>query len=411
MPNTTHTAKPNPPFPEVGKFARKARLYRQKYAFYFEEVQKQETSYITVADENKLNFCTYSYLGLINHPDIINGAMKALIKYGCGTHGVRLLGGNLSIYRELERAIAGFCQREEAMLLTSGFLTNQTVIRTLVRPGDVIYCEARNHASIMDGCKLANAEIKTFHHKDVSQLKCMLQAELTQRRKLIVADAVFSMDGDILDLPQYLQLRNQFANTYLMVDEAHSIGVLGTHGKGIEEHFNIPPAQGIDIKMGTLSKAIPGNGGFIAAKRELIDYLRYHVRGYIFTATLSPITAGAALATFGVLEREAKQRIEKLWDNVHHLRRRLRENDIATTNSCSPITGVLIGNEALAFSVAQACFDQGLFVMPVAYPAVARGAERIRLNVHCNHTFAQIDQAVKILANTVHNALGQRKAS
>ncbi len=398
-------------FPEVESFAKKALKYKSKYSFYFEEVEQQEKCHITIANQNKLNFCTYSYLGLINHPGIINGALKALIKYGCGTHGVRLLGGNLSIYAELENALAKFCQRESAMVLSSGFLTNQTVIRALVRPGDVIYCEARNHASIIDGCKLASAEVKTFKHSNIEALEKSLQAENDVRRKLIIADAVFSMDGDILDLPAYLKLRDSVNNTYLMVDEAHSIGVLGENGKGIEEHFNISPEQGIDIKMGTLSKAIPGNGGYIAGNKALIEYLRFHVRGYIFTAALAPTTAGASLAALKVIEDEGKQRIEKLWRNVKHLRLRLAEHGIATTASRSPITGVLIGDEELAFEIAQRCFDQDLFVMPVAYPAVPRRSERIRLNVHCDHTLEQIDIAVTILSDVMQGVLGHKKAS
>jgi len=398
-------------FPEVESFAKKAMKYKDKFSFYFEEVQKQESSHITLADQRLLNFCTYSYLALIDHPNVVNGAMKALIKFGCGTHGVRLLGGNLSIYRELERTIARFCQRDEAMVLTSGFLTNQTVIRALVRPGDVIYCEARNHASIIDGCKLANAEVKTFKHNDVDSLMQNLQAEDDDRRKLIVADAVFSMDGDILDLPVYLKIRDSIKNTYLMVDEAHSIGVLGNNGRGIEEHFHIDPDKGIDIKMGTLSKAIPGNGGFISARSELIEFLRFHTRGYIFTATLSPITAGAAIAALNVIENEGETRLKTLWRNVNHLRARLAERGIVTTASRSPITGVLIGDEELAFAVAQACFDRGVFVMPVAYPAVARRSERIRMNVTCNHTLQQIDTAVEVLSDVMQETMGQRKAS
>ena len=398
-------------FQEVESFVKKTAKYRKKYSFYFEEVQQQESNHITVANKRLLNFCTYSYLALIDHPDIIAGAEKALSKFGCGTHGVRLLGGNLSIYQELEQTIAKFCRRDAAMIFTSGFLTNQTVIRALVRPGDVIYCEARNHASIIDGCKLANAEVKHFNHNDVDGLIKSLQGEDDARRKLIVADAVFSMDGDVLNLPVYLQIRDKFKNTYLMVDEAHSIGVLGENGKGIEEHFHIHPNNGVDIKMGTLSKAIPGNGGFIAASSKLIEYLRFHARGYIFTAALSPITAGAAIAALNVIEKEGKERLLTLWPNVNHLRARLSEHGIETTPSRSPITGVLIGDEELAFAIAQACFDRGLYVMPVAHPAVARRSERIRMNVTCNHTLEQIDTAVEILSEVMQELMGMRKAS
>lgn len=411
MLNPIETSTVSRHLPEVALFAKKAAKYRQRYAHYFEEVTSQHGSTITVAGQEKLNFCTYSYLGLVEHPAVKNGAMKALLQYGCGTHGVRLLGGNLKLYRELERKIAGFCGREDAMLLTSGFLTNQTVIRALVRPGDIIFCEERNHASIIDGCKLASSEVSLFKHNEPDVLARRIAAQPCERRKLIVADAVFSMDGDILDLPEYLQIRDSFANTFLMVDEAHSIGVLGASGKGIEEHFGVAPGCGVDIKMGTLSKAIPGNGGFIAADHSIIDFLRYHTRGYIFTAALSPATAGAAIASLEVIENEGRDRIRLLWRNVNYLREALAAYDIKTTPSRSPITGVLIGNEDKAFDVSRVCFDNGLFVLPVAYPAVPRGSERIRLNVHCDHSLTEIDSAVSILACALQEVLNKRSRS
>lgn len=396
---------------EVDLFTKKFANYKRQFSHYFEEVTAQSGSTIAVAGKDMLNFCTYSYLGLFDHPEVKKGAQKALLKFGCGTHGVRLLGGNLSLYRELEKGIAKFCRREDAMLFTSGFLTNQTVIRALVRPGHVIYSEKRNHASIIDGCKLANAEVINFCHRDVNALEQSIAQQPAERRKIIVADAVFSMDGDILDLPAYLDIRDRYPNTFLMIDEAHSIGVLGKSGKGIEEHFNINPMNGVDLLMGTLSKAIPGNGGFIAANQDLINFLRFHVRGYIFTAALAPPTAGAALASLSVIEAEGRPRIAKLWRNVHYLRDRLAEYQIKTSPSQSPITGVLIGNERKAFAVSAYCFDQGLFVLPVAYPAVPRGSERIRLNVHCNHTFNEIDRAVEILAKGMSEVLGESGVS
>jgi len=385
-------------FPEVELFSKKAGKYKRCFAHYFDEVTAQEGSCISIGGERKLNFCTYSYLGLLDHPEVKKGALRAMLKYGCGTHGVRLLGDNLSLYNELEKRLARFSKRQDAMLFSSGYLANQTVIRALVRPGDVIYCEQRSHASIVDGCQQANAQVIQFRHEQWQQLDRMLSQQPAEQRKIIVADAVFSMDGDILDLPAYLALRDRYPNTFLMIDEAHSIGVLGKRGLGIEEHFAVTPDEGIDIKMGTLSKAIPGNGGFIAADHNLINYLRFHTRGYIFTSTLSPPTAGAAIASLDVLESEGQQRIQKFWSNVKYLRKSLADYKIKITPSLSPITGVLIGNQFKAFEVSKYCFDKGLYILPVAYPAVPRGSERIRLTVNCDHTFDEIDQGVAILA-------------
>ncbi len=392
---------------EVELFSKKLKNYRNHFNHFFEEVTAQSGSKISISGVDMLNFCTYSYLCLFDHPEVKKGAQKALLQYGCGTHGVRLLGGNLTLYRQLEKEIASFCNRDDAILFTSGFLTNQTVIRALVRPGDVIFNEKRNHASIVDGCKLANAEVINFCHKDIKSLEQIIAKQPADRRKLIVADAVFSMDGDILDLPSYLEIRDRYPNTLLMIDEAHSLAVLGENGRGIEEHFGIDRSKGADILMGTLSKAIPGNGGFISSNQQLIDYLRYHVRGYIFTAALAPPTAGAAIASLGVIKSEGRSKLKKLWRNVNHLRKRLAEYQIETTQSQSPITGVLIGNERKAFAISNYCFKQGLFVLPVAYPAVPRRSERIRFNVHCNHSLEEIDKAVEILSRAIDLIMGE----
>jgi 8-amino-7-oxononanoate synthase len=342
-----------------------------------------------------LNFCTYSYLGLLKHRYIQEQAQQALAHYGTGTHGVRLLGGNLSIHEQLERKIASFFGRDGAITFTSGFMTNLTVLDSMVGKGDYIFCDERNHASIMDGCRISGATTFKFRHNDLQELSAKLASTPAESRKLIVVDAVYSMDGDIAPLPELIKLRNQYPNTMLMVDEAHSFGVIGQSAKGIEEHFDCRGQ--IDILMGTLSKTIPSQGGFIAASAEIINYLRYSARGFIFSAAISPVSAAAALAAFEVIEQEGAVRRARLFANVSYFLARLREEGFNIGSTETAIIPVLLGNEATAFEMARYCHNQGVYVMPVGYPAVPKGAERLRMNVTCDHRQSDLDHALDVL--------------
>lgn len=230
-------------------------------------------------------YASYSYLGLVNHPRINEAAKKAVDKYGTGTHGVRTLAGTLSIHNELEETISSFKHAEAALTYSSGYATNLTVVSTMMGRGDYVFSDKLNHASIVDGCLMSGAEFRRFRHNDMEHLEGLLKNAPNGVSKLVIADSVFSMDGDIIDLPKMAELCKTY-NAWLMIDEAHSVGVLGEKGTGIEEHFDIYDA--IDIKMGTLSKTIPSVGGYVAGKKELIDYLRHASRAYIFSAALPP---------------------------------------------------------------------------------------------------------------------------
>lgn len=346
----------------------------------------------------RLNFCTYSYLGLLGHPRIEKAARTAIARYGTGTHGVRLLGGNLELHEALESRIAGFFEREAAITFSSGFMTNLAVIATLMCKGDHVLCDKRNHASIVDGCRLSGAEVTRFRHNDMANLEKRLCCLPDGSRKLIVVDAVYSMDGDIAPLEALISLRDRYPNTMLMVDEAHSLGVLGERGRGIEEHFGC--IGQIDVLMGTLSKTIPAQGGYIAGSRELITFLRYNARGFVFSAALSPATAAAALAALQLIESEGQSRRARLMSNVGHFVGRLREAGFNVGNTASAIVPILLGSEALAFEMARRCNLEGLYAMPVAHPAVPKGTERLRLNVTCDHRREDLDFAVAVLIRT-----------
>lgn len=343
----------------------------------------------------KLNFCTYSYLGLLRHPHIQEAARQAIERYGTGTHGVRLLGGNLELHDALEAAIATFFKREAAITFSSGFMTNLAVIASLVGRGDHVLSDRRNHASIVDGCRLSGAEVTNFKHNDMLDLADQLGRLPDDARKLIVVDAVYSMDGDIAPIEELIALRDSHPNTLLMVDEAHSLGVLGPGGRGVEEHFDC--VGQIDVLMGCLSKAVPAQGGYIAGACDLITYLRFNARGFVFSAALPPATAAAALAAFELIDREGAARRSRLMSNVHYFIRHLRKACFDVGNSASAIVPILLGSEALAFDLARRCNLKGLYVMPVVYPAVPKGAERLRMNVTCDHRREDLDFAIEVL--------------
>lgn len=337
---------------------------------------------------------SYSYLGLIGHPKINQAAQAAIERYGTGTHGVRLLAGTLTIHRQLEERIARFKQTEAAVTFTSGYVTNVAAISSLLRRGDSVICDKLNHASIVDGCLLSQAKFVRFRHNDMDHLERRLREADPDRRNLVVVDAVFSMDGDIINLPEVSRLCRQYG-AYLMVDEAHSIGVLGERGHGIEEHFDLPPDT-VDIKMGTLSKTIPSAGGYIAGSHDLCNFLRHEARGFIFSAALPPATAGAALAAFDVIEEEP-ERVRRLNENYTRLASKLRAAGFDLLNTETAIVPVICGDIDRALLLAKHCQDQGIFVQGVVAPVVPAGLSRLRACVSANHRPEDIDYCVEVL--------------
>jgi 8-amino-7-oxononanoate synthase len=339
-------------------------------------------------------FASYSYLGLIGHPRINAAARAAIDKYGTGTHGVRTLAGTFQVHRELEETIAAFKHAEAAITYTSGYATNLSVISTLMGRGDYVLSDKINHASIVDGCLMSGAEFRRFRHNDMEDLERRLQQIPNGVAKLVVADAVFSMDGDIIDLPRMVALCKKY-NAWLMIDEAHSVGILGKTGRGIEEHFGLWDT--VDIKMGTLSKTIPSVGGYVAGKKELIAYLRHASRAYIFSAALPPAQAAAANEAFKVILDEP-WRIEKVNANAALFINGLKERGFDTLQTTTAIVPVLCGSDERAFAMTRACQHRDIFVLPVVSPAVPEGLARLRATVTAAHEPAEIVQAMDIMA-------------
>jgi glycine C-acetyltransferase len=338
-------------------------------------------------------YASYSYLGLINHPRINEAAKKAVDQFGTGTNGVRSLAGTLTIHTELEETIADFKHAEAAITYSSGYATNLTVISTLMGRGDYVFSDKLNHASIVDGCLMSGAEFRRFRHNDMAHLDGLLRNAPPEVAKLVIADSVFSMDGDIIDLPKMLELCRQH-NAWLMIDEAHSLGVLGEKGTGIEEHFGLGDV--IDIKMGTLSKTIPSVGGYVAAKKEIITYLRHASRAYIFSAALPPAQAAAANEAFKVILDEP-WRIERLNQNTRQFIGGLKSMGFDTMLTETAIVPVLCGDDDTAFAMTREAQYNDVFVLPVVSPAVPEGLARLRATVTAAHEPGEIERAMDVI--------------
>lgn len=338
-------------------------------------------------------YASYSYLGLVGHPRINEAAKRAVDKYGTGTNGVRTLAGTLTIHDELEETIADFKHTESAITYSSGYATNLSVVSTLMGRGDYVFSDKLNHASIVDGCLMSGAEFRRFRHNDMEHLESHLKNAPPDVAKLVIADSVFSMDGDIINLPKMVELCRKY-HAWLMIDEAHSVGVLGNKGTGIEEHFDMYGA--IDIKMGTLSKTIPSVGGYVAAKKEIITYLRHASRAYIFSAALPPAQAAAANEAFKVILDEP-WRVERLNQNTKQFIGGLKSMGFDTMLTETAIVPVLCGDDNTAFAMTREAQYNDVFVLPVVSPAVPEGLARLRATVTAAHEPSEIERAMDII--------------
>ncbi|MCC9606428.1 aminotransferase class I/II-fold pyridoxal phosphate-dependent enzyme [Blastopirellula sp. JC732] len=352
----------------------------------------QQGSYVQVGDRKMLMMASYSYLGLINRPEVNQAAEEAIQSYGTGAHGVRLLAGTFDAHRELEKEIADFFHADDAIVYSSGFMTNMATVAALVGKGDVVIGDELNHASIVDGCQFSAATFLMFPHNNLQALEAQLK-EHSGKRILVIVDAVYSMEGDVAPLPEIVQLCRQYG-AMLMVDEAHSLGVIGEYGRGIQEYFNLPD-DAIDIKMGTLSKSIASCGGFIAARQEIIDYLKCNARGFIFSASLPAAQVGAARKCFEIIRREKHLagHLRKLRDQFVNGLRQLGYEVPPTESAVVPI---IFPTEQETLEATGYCRDNGLFVVPVFYPAVPMDKPRIRATVTASLTEDDVDAALSV---------------
>jgi glycine C-acetyltransferase len=341
-----------------------------------------------------VNLSSNNYLGLSTHPRLIEAAVKATERYGVGSGAVRTIAGTMEIHMELEKKIAHFKKVEACVVFQSGFTANAGTVSAILGRGDIIISDELNHASIIDGCRLSRAEIKIFPHKDLPALeKILKETQDLPGRKLVITDGVFSMDGDIAPLPRIVELAEQYG-AIMMIDDAHSSGVLGKNGRGTVDHYQLHGR--VDIQVGTLSKAIGALGGYVCGSKALIEFLYHRARPFLFSTSHPPAVAASCIAAFDVLEQEP-QLIERLWDNTRILKVGLKELGFNTGVSETPITPIIVGKGDLAMRFSDQLFQEGVFAQGIGYPTVPEAKSRIRTIVTATHTESQLQFALDVL--------------
>jgi glycine C-acetyltransferase len=349
-----------------------------------------------------INLSSNNYLGLNTHPRLVDAAKQATDTFGVGSGAVRTIAGTMQIHMELEEAIARFKHVEASVVFQSGFTANAGTVSSILGKGDLIISDELNHASIIDGCRLSRAEIRVFPHKDMNQLEAILK-ETTgfPGKKLLITDGVFSMDGDIAPLPALVELGERYG-AIVMVDDAHSSGVLGKSGRGTVDHFNLHGR--VDIQVGTLSKAIGALGGYVCGSRKLIDFLYHRARPFLFSTSHPPAVAASCLAAFRVLQEEPEW-IERLWENTRFFKAGLERLGFNTGQSETPITPIIVGKGDLAMRFSDELFANGVFAQGIGFPTVPEPRSRVRTIVTATHTKSQLQRALDVM-NLVGRRLG-----
>jgi glycine C-acetyltransferase len=353
-------------------------------------------AHVCINGEWKISLCSNNYLGLANRPALREAAHGAIEAYGVGSAAARSLSGSTQVHEDLERELAAFKHTEAALVFNSGFVTNSGVIPALIQKGDAVFSDELNHGSIIDGCRLSGGERHVYRHRDMEALEDLLAGSLGLRKRMIVADAVFSMDGDIAPIPELVELSERYG-AFLMVDEAHATGVLGETGRGAVEHFG---AEGkVDVIMGTLGKALGAVGGYIAGSRELIDYIAHTARSFLLTTSLPAMCAAAALAALRILDEDQEIR-QHLWENTTFYRDALSRLGFDTMHSKTPIVPILIGDDTAAQEFSQKIFMRGVYATPIGTPYVPPGTSRIRTIITSAHTRDDLETAIHVIEQT-----------
>lgn len=360
-------------------------------------------AWLIVDGKKVLNFCSNNYLGLANHPRLVEAAKAAINKYGVGPGAVRSIAGTMEIHLELERRLAAFKGVEAAISFQSGFNANLGTIPALVGSDDVIYSDELNHASIIDGCRLSRAKVVRYAHCDPDDLHRQIEANRAAgyRRALIISDGVFSMDGDVAPLDKIYEIAKMF-DYLLMVDDAHGEGVLGKGGRGIVDHFGLHGK--VDIEIGTLSKAFGVVGGVAAGSKSIVDWLRQRGRPFLFSSAMTVPDVAACLAALDLLE-ETSEFVDRLWENTDYFKREMLGLGFDIGVSTTPITPIMLGEAPLAQNFSRQLFEQGIFAMALGFPTVPRGKARLRVMISAAHSQDDLDISLKSF-ETVGRELG-----
>lgn len=369
----------------VAKDARDAGLYP-----YFREIGSNQDTEVIINGKRVLMFGSNSYLGLTNHPKVKEAAKLAVDKYGTGCAGSRFLNGTLDLHVQLENNLAEYFKKDAALVFSTGFQSNLGTISCLTGRNDYILIDELDHASIIDGTRLSFSKVLKFKHNDMESLEKQLSRLPDDAVKMIVVDGIFSMEGDIVKLPQIVELSKKYGGT-IIVDDAHSVGVIGKQGSGTASHFGLE--NEVDFIVGTFSKSLASLGGFVAADHTSIDYMKHNARALMFSASIPPASAASALAALEIIKDEP-ERIEKLWDNTNYTIQCLKENEFDIGEAESPIVPIYVRDNTKTFQVTQMLFNEGVFVNPVISPAVPSNSSLLRFSLMATHSHEQIDVAI-----------------
>jgi len=367
---------------------------------YFRVIESGQDTEVKMNGKRMLMFGSNSYLGLTSHPAIKEAAKKAIDKYGSGCAGSRFLNGTLDIHIELEDRLAKFTGKEAAVTFSTGFQVNLGVLSSIVGRNDYLLLDEYDHASIIDGSRLSFAKVIKYRHNNMADLEQKLSGLPAESVKLIAVDGIFSMEGDIANLPQIVELSEKYGAN-IMVDDAHSLGVIGEKGAGAASHFGL--TENVDLIMGTFSKSLASLGGFISGDAATIDYLKHNARALIFSASITPASAASALAALTIIENEPHH-MANLWNNTRYAKKLLEENGFDLGPTESPILPIYIRDNAKTFMLTKHLEQNGVFVNPVVSPAVPSDASLIRFSLMATHTFGQIEEAVDKLVNAAQLA-------
>jgi 8-amino-7-oxononanoate synthase len=364
------------------------------YYPYFQPIEMSYDTEVVIRGQRKIMVGSNNYLGLTHHPKVLQAASEALRRYGSGCTGSRFLNGTLDLHEELEERLARFMGKPSSLVFSTGYQTNLGVISALVGRDDHVFSDKYNHASIIDGCKLGYGTVHRYAHADLNSLERELARTPAELGKLIVADGIFSMEGDIVDLPGVVALA-EFYGAQIMVDDAHSLGVLGARGGGTAQHFGLEDK--VDLVMGTFSKSLASIGGVIAGPEPVIHYLKHHARSLIFSASMPPSAVASVLAALEVIETEPERRVA-LWRNTRRMQEGLRQLGYDIGKSETPVIPVLIGELQRMLMFWKELFDAGVFTNPVTPPAVPENSCRLRISLMATHNDDQVDQVLDAFA-------------